>query len=449
MNRPVLPFPGKHKKCFKIDWLIGALGALVVMTAPGLAQTVVEPAAGSAENLENSGASARAYGMGTAFVGVADDASALFFNPAGLSALSLPQLALNHNSYLAGTFQETLVYGFPSGSLGGMAAAVNYINWGALDLRDIYGNSQGSYNDTDVGLVFGWGKEWLKGFSAGLALQAVQQKVVDSLYNSLSARLGVLWQLDTRFRLGASYSNLGTNVEGSPLSQSLQAGGSYRFDWEKNKALLLAFAGGWEPEGISSLQCGLEGELDHTFLLRGGYEIPLDGQIAGGSTAFFLGAGLKLGNFNLDYAYVPFGDFGVSNRISLGYEFSPAPKEVVQVPVTVIQRVMIPAPTPLATPSIPNSTKTSVQVKFKVPMEAGQAGQGSLSPSQQEIQIQSYLQSIKTNPQNVQNWWQLGNLYYQTDQKDSAIQCFEQVLRLKPDNQALSDWLAKYKAAQP
>lgn len=437
-----------HGKKMKTFFHRGALGILVAMAAQaGFAQTSVSAAAGSAQNLENSGASARAYGMGTAFVGVADDAAALFFNPAGLAGLRLPQLALNHNGYLAGTFQETLIYGFPAGDWGGMAAAVNYISWGSLDLRDIYGVSQGSYNDTDVGLVFGWGKEWFKGLSAGLSLQAVQQKVVDSLYNSLSLRLGILGTFDSHFKLGAAYSNLGTEVGGSPLSQSLQGGGSYGFDLGKKRELLLAFSGDWEPQGISSLQFGLEGGWESLLVLRGGYEVPLDGQIAGGSTAFSLGAGVKLGSFNLDYAYVPFGDFGVSNRISLGYEFPSAPKEVVQVPVTVIQQVLVSPPTPVPTPATPDSSKTAVQVKFKVPAEGAETVESTPAPT--SPQVQTGLQLVKDDPQNPKNWWNLGNLYFQAGQKESAIQCFEQVLRLNPDNLTLKAWLENYKDSKP
>ncbi len=435
-----------HKILILICWLI----ASTIFTAPpGSAQTVISNAAGSAENLENAGASARVYGMGTAFVGVADDVSSLFFNPAGLSGISLSQLVLNHNSYLAGTFQETLAYGFPAGNVGGIATAINYINWGSLDLRDNYGLSQGSYTDTDVSLVLGWGKEWAKGLSLGLAFEGVQQKIVNNLYNIFSARLGLLWRPADSLKLGASYSNLGTDVAGNTLAQSFQAGGSYSLPLEKNKELLWAITGDWEPLGISRLQCGMEGGWDRTVMVRAGYQTPLDGQIAGGSTAFSLGAGLKLGDFSLDYAYIPFGDFGVSNRISLGYEFPPAPKEVVQVPVTVIQRVMVPAPTPAAISPALDSPKTAIQVKFTIPSGQGDAGVTTLSPTQQETRIQSFLQLIKSDPQNPKNWWQLGSLYYQMRQKASAIQCFEQVLRLKPDNKALSDWLEKYKAAGP
>ena len=423
----------------------GSLWSLIFFLAAGIgsAQTV---SPSTSENLENAGASARAFGMGSVYVAVSDDPSAFFWNPAGLSALSNPQLALHHDSYLAGTFQETLVYAFGAQSLGGLAFAINYVNWGTLDLRDDSGNSQGSFNDTDVGLNVGWGKELAKGFSAGLAFQGVQQKIVDSLYYDFAARAGLLWVPGENFQLGAAYSNLGTNVAGYSLAQSLQLGGAWRLKAGKSSGLLLTMEGNWQPQGVSLLQWGVEGNLDHAFMLRGGYELPFDGQITGGGTALSAGAGVRWGACSLDYAFVPYGSFGVSNHLSLSYDF-PAPQpQVVQVPVTIIQKVVVQAPA--LTPA-PTDSKSLVQLKFKIPADAASREGASLSASQLEEQIQAALQSIKSDPQNSKLWWKLGHLYFQTRQKDSALQCFDQVLRLNPDNPELKKWVESYRNAQP
>ncbi|MBU0567282.1 hypothetical protein KJ693_09645 [bacterium] len=58
----------------------------------GLAQAVsAEPGATGASFLK-IGVGARALGMGGAFVGLADDASALYWNPAGTSQLNQKEL---------------------------------------------------------------------------------------------------------------------------------------------------------------------------------------------------------------------------------------------------------------------------------------------------------------------------------------------------------------------
>lgn len=401
------------------------------------AQTVYNTAS-LAVPLSNLEGSARDLGMGSAFVGVADDTSALFFNPAGLSGLHYPEVALHHNSYLAGTFQETLTAGFPAGELGGFAFALNYIGWGSLDLRDNFGVSQGSFSDSDVGFTAAWGMEWLKGFSAGLALRGVQQKVVTDLYTSLAGDLGVLWRATSRLRLGASYQNLGTPVAGNSLAQQANAGGSYLFALDSHSTLLTALSGSWTPGSEALIQTGLEGTLDGRWSLRGGWQAPFFDNQIGGLTGFTAGAGARFGALTLDYAYVPFGVLGTSNRISLSLQFD-LPKEVVKVPVQVPVTVVEPAPVPVGNPQ-------DVEVHFKISNDPLAQGQGLEKEGKTNDAIKVYIDALKNDPKNDQLWAVLGRDYYQLGKKNYAIQCFETVLKLKPNNQALRDWLEQYKS---
>ena len=398
------------------------------------AQTVVYPAASTAVPLDYLEGTARDLALGSAFTGIADDSSAIFFNSAGLSGLKSPELSLNHNSYFAGTFQETLVAGFPAGDLGGLAFALNYINWGSLDLRDDAGASQGGYNDSDVGFTVAWGREWAPGFSAGLALRALQQKVVDDLYSSLAADLGLLWVPGKNFRLGLAYLNLGTPVAGSGLEQEMRAGGSVLFQLSPRVTLLTALSGTWDPgNGLAGAQAGAECALDRQWTLRAGYQAPFYNDQIGGFTHFSAGAGARFADLALDYAYLPFGDLGASHRISLTYQFD-LPKEVVQVPVTVVQ----PQPAPA-------SGSPEVEVRFKITDDPLSEGQGFEKEGKFTQAAGVYIAALKESPRNDQLWSALGRLYYQLGKKAYAVECFENALRIKP-NPVLSDWLARYKS---
>ncbi len=400
------------------------------------AQTVTGTA-GLAAPLENFEGSARDLALGSAFVGVADDTSALFFNPAGLANLKSPDVALHHNSYLAGTFQETLTAGFPAGSLGGLAFSLDYVGWGSLDLRNTYGVSEGSFNDSDVGFTAGWGMEWFPGFSVGLALRGLQQKVVNDLYTSLAGDAGLLWLPQKNLRLGVSYLNFGTPVAGNALAGELNGGGSVLVDLNPHFTLLAALAGSWTPGGVGSAQAGLEGSLDRQWALRLGYQQTFyDNQIEG-LTGLTAGAGIKISSLSLDYAYLPFGSLGSSNRISLGYQFD-LPKEVVrvpvQVPVTVVQQA-------------PETPSKDVEVHFKISTDPLAQGQELEKEGKLKEAMGIYVDAIKEKPSDDLLWQALANDYYHLDEKVYAIQCFEKVLQLKPDNKALRDWLVKYKGS--
>lgn len=404
-----------------------------------LAQTVTGTASLAAP-LENLQGSARDMALGSAFVGVADDASALFFNPSGLSGLKSSEVAIHHNSYLAGTFQETLEAGFPAAAGGGLAFALDYVSWGSLDLRDSTGLSQGSYNDTDVGFSAGWGQEWTKGFSTGIALRGLQQKVVNNLYNSLAADIGILWMPVRDFRFGFCYLNLGTPVSGSSLSGELRGGGSFHLALSPNFNLLAALSASWIPNGANSAQGGLEFDLDRRWFLRVGAQVPFYDNQVSGFTDFTAGAGIHLFPFSLDYAYVPFGSLGTSHRISIAYEFN-FPKEVVKVPVQVPVTVLQPVPVPAA-PS------QDVEVHFKISNDPLAQGQVFEKEGRYNDAAKAYAEGLKTDPQNSQLWSSLGRLYYRAGKKEYAIQCFEKSLRIKPDP-TLEDWLKKYRNASP
>ena len=67
---------------------------------PGLAWSQAKVATTGYQFLE-IGVGARAIGMGEAFVALADDASAIYYNPAGLTALTGPQVTFDYLKYVA------------------------------------------------------------------------------------------------------------------------------------------------------------------------------------------------------------------------------------------------------------------------------------------------------------------------------------------------------------
>jgi tetratricopeptide (TPR) repeat protein len=411
-------------------------------------QTAVTSTASLVTPLTSLGASARTDALGGAFTGIADDPSALFFNSAGLSGLQGARISLNHNSYLAGTFEETLLVGLPAGDLGGFAGAIQYVFWGALDERDAFGVNQGTSDDSDIALSLGWGKALSQNFSIGAAVYGTQQKIVETLYSSLSGQAGLLWIPWKDFRAGLVYTGFGTPVSGQSLASDLKGGVSNLFRWGSNKTFLLAFSGYYEPNGVSQLQGGLEAGFEKNYFIRAGYQLPLSDNQISGFTGFTAGAGVRIESLTLDYAFVPYGDLGTSNRISLGYDF-PNPTPVVR-PVTVFAPVPAKPVTVFVTPTAVAPTpvapaKSSVAVHFEVPVGAAP----TITDFQLAAQIQKLEQATETNPGNASIWHQLGNAYWKAGKIDMAVQCLQQASRLNPADEKLQIWLDQYRAAHP
>jgi hypothetical protein len=428
---------------FGFLWHLGALAVLYMIPVLCFSQTV-SSGAGLVTPLTALGASARADALGGAVVGLADDPSALFFNPAGLSQLRSTSLSINHNSYLAGSFEETLLFGLPTGSLGGFAAALQYVSWGSLDKRDPYGVDLGSFSDSDTAFSVGWGTPLMKNLSLGIALHGEQQKIVDTLYTGLSGDLGFLWLLAPGLCGGLSYTGLGTNLAGYTPAQDLRLGFSDVLNLGKGTDLRPLLVGDWEPNGESRIQAGLEGTMDRDYCLRVGYQGTLSDNQIDGLTGFTAGAGVRLGTFELDYAFVPYGDLGTSHRISLGYEF-PNPTPVIPKPVTVVAPPVTVVAPHFMTPVPAGLTKSKVEVRFELPA-------GSSTPTAQgqaSTVLAPYEEAVRKNQQDSQAWRALGIVYFKTGQTALGIQCLEQALRLKPDDLALKKWLDDYHTKYP
>lgn len=158
------------------------------------------------------GVGARALGMGGAFVGIADDSTAVYWNPAGLPQvqhvdISVIQegreydgLGLNEvgSSYifLSGAMNE--------GSLGSFGAA--FMRFGVQDIPQVSGLDAagvpiqvGTFQTQDLGFMGSWGKSWAKSFSTGLTLkyltggtEGLQDGLNDATYNYMGVDIGFL-----------------------------------------------------------------------------------------------------------------------------------------------------------------------------------------------------------------------------------------------------------------
>src|SRR5581483_7731433 len=181
----------------------------LILTAPLCASETFLHAPGHSDNLDNTNSFARCAGMGSAFVGVADDATALFTNPAGLAYLGQGQLLVNNDFWLVDTLQETVLFGVPgpfSGS--GLALAGNYLGYGTLEGRDNSGSVAPNYGADRIGFDLGAGLEILKDGSVGIGLRGSQTSIASSTNLDLSMSFGVLLKPFPGFRVGASYENL-------------------------------------------------------------------------------------------------------------------------------------------------------------------------------------------------------------------------------------------------
>jgi outer membrane protein OmpA-like peptidoglycan-associated protein len=336
--------------------------ASAALTGVAVATDPYEPGA-NLGNLADRG-TARVMGMDATYVGVADGADSLQWNPAGLGNMKDLEAGWHHVSALGNAIGESIIVGVPVGGLGGLAVSADFLDSGRFEQRDSLGNLTGHYDAGTIGCSVGWGYALMDDIAVGATVRGAQQTLASDRNLSFAGDVGVLWRAFSPLTLGVAVANLGASGSGSSLVTAIRAGASWTREFGANNHLLLAAATEIQPGGLNQMNVGAEDVLFSRLALRAGYRFNLADQELTGLTGLTAGAGIMFAHFALDYAYLPFGDLGNFQRVSLTYRQPAKPKkqpvqavaQPVQAPVEYVQEIKYPEAAPTLIPIIQEIT---------------------------------------------------------------------------------------------
>lgn len=256
--------------------------------------------------------SVKANGMGGSFVAVADNASAVFWNPAGMIHIQKKDISITQNKYITGINEASLIFSYPTKYVVLTGAYLNFFT-PSEDILDENGALTGnsfSYR-TDVPLLSIAGKQW-KRISWGVTGKWFKEKISDFSQTTLSGDVGGLYS--------GRYLNFGLSVQNIGKINNLLLPIIYRtgLAW---KVRSLVFSGEYNAYSSvgqkykNSANFGMQYTLMESISLRWGYRALDD------LTKWTVGLGLKYGRSSLDYAFVPYGALGNSHQVALHFQF--------------------------------------------------------------------------------------------------------------------------------
>lgn len=260
----------------------------------------------------------RETGMGSGSA-ISHGPNAYWWNPAGLSHLERKHISLMYNQFLEGITAQRAGYSFPMKNQ--KAAAVNIL---ILSITGIEGYSwhdvpTGEVPAKDYCISFTQSKRFTGYLATGLTLKAIVEQLEEDSAFTIGFDLGILLEPFSNFWLSGGLRNIGVSgkfiEKKEPLPNSIFSGIGMRI----NKSTLIS-ADLLYIDSETKYGAGVEFNLWNLIFFRAGWN-----NFADVDETFRIGAGWKLKDISLDYAYAPYGKLGNTSRVDLNIKFGKLP----------------------------------------------------------------------------------------------------------------------------
>lgn len=276
------------------------------------------------------GTGARPMGMGGAFGAIADDGYAAYWNPAGFAQLESSYLSTTYLDYFEDVDFGYLGYAMPYRTWGVIGLGISYLTLGDIEART--GDTEqptGTFGADDICVTFSYARKEmfsasLPGLDLGANLKLIKQKIDDETAQTAAVDLGALYRTQIEpLTIAVNIQNIGQGQkfikERDPLPLNVKVGGAYRF---LDDTLITAVEIDQyiiDQKMYAGLGC--EYWLMNLVALRTGYRHGYHTDSLGSVVGLTGGLSLRAFNFQLDYAFVPFGELGDTHRFSLSAKF--------------------------------------------------------------------------------------------------------------------------------
>jgi tetratricopeptide (TPR) repeat protein len=394
---------------------------------------------------------ARPAGMGEAFVGIADDVTATYWNAAGLAQLSRNQACLMHSSWMMDVNFEFLAYALPINGFGTLGIDATYLNAGDITKteEDAFGNyleTNQTASASDFQVTLAYAKKFsdflgqdnpFSDLSMGIGLNILSEKIYNDSGGAFSTNIGALYypRYET-YSVGFTAENIGMTTNRPQLPSIIKLGFGYRFAMEN---AMLPYT---EEGKFTFIENNAAGAMDivydtvaqtarlhvgaekywelnkyHNIAVRLGYKFGEDLGMLAGLTA---GLGYRLTaskdmTFELDYVLVPYAELGTSHRISITGKFNGVPE------------------------------KHYFEDK-KIALEYYKKGYELLYAKNFPEALSAFAESLKRNRNYAPSYMGIGACYLNTGRREIAMKAYAKAIEIDPSNTKLKNFIDQYKS---
>ena len=190
------------------------VGCLLAASVAGAQES--NKAGTSAAQFLKIGVGARAMGMGGATVGIVDDASAAYWNPAGLAGVQSFTLIGTHTRWFADITHQYFGVVLPVGDDHRIGASATVLSMGDIEIttEDEPRGTGNFYSATDVAVGISYSGRLVEFFSFGATFKFINQSIYNESASAVAVDLGTV--LHTGFNgitIGMAFTNFGTSLK--------------------------------------------------------------------------------------------------------------------------------------------------------------------------------------------------------------------------------------------
>lgn len=328
--------------------------AALSVAANGQTAPVMTKTGTTAAQFLKIGAGPRAIGMGGAYVSVADDITAMYWNPAGLARMQTGEAVFNHVNWILDVSYDAAGASLIIDGVGTLAAGAYILNDGEMDVTTT-DNPEGTGERFSAGAyaaTVSFARALTDQFSIGFTAKYVGEYIWNETATAVALDFGTMYEAPVfnGLRIGASMSNFGPQMQlsGPDIKRLYYSGpgglnivntslemDSYDLPLlfrvgistdalhDENNRITLAVDAVHPNDNTEYLNSGLEYAWSDVVFLRAGWKSLFqrgteEGLTAGAGVQYAVATALDL---KFDYAYQDFGRLGAVHYFSLGVKF--------------------------------------------------------------------------------------------------------------------------------
>lgn len=279
----------------------------------------------------------RANGMGQAYVAVADDATATWWNPGGMAFLDKKEASITYAKLVPDLAEDVFImfpaYTTPVKSWGTFGASIVYLSYGTSQATSPTGEDLGTFTSYEIAPTLSYGTKVMEGLGVGASFKYVRVSLSPAFAglpgagqgSTVAFDVGALYKVPGDLvNVGLAIQNVGPSISfiaddrSDPIYRNAKVG--FAVNAYKKKEFSALVIGDvnqllvrgeiTQPDGSTKKRYqkpifNVGGEVAYNaevaLALRGGYVHDADGSIKDPTYGF--GVGYKL--FDIDFASIP------------------------------------------------------------------------------------------------------------------------------------------------